>query len=72
MYLPIGFILNNNNNNIYILKINKRLYGLKQAANNCYNCLKTSVEDRGVNTSQFDQCVFIKKNIAVLVYFLFL
>ena len=68
MELPSGFD-NGRCTDKHVLKLNKSLYGLKQAAFNCFQLLKKGLEDRGykhqINT---DKCVFLGKSSIVLVY----
>ena len=52
----------------YLLKLKRSLYGLKQASMN-WNCkFKTAFEDRGFAESLSDPCVFISKDMIILVY----
>ena len=54
--------------NQYVLKLKKSLYGLKQASLNWHNMLKTALLDRGFVESISDLCVYITKDLIVLVY----
>ena len=54
--------------NQYVLKLKKSLYGLKQASLNWHNMLKTVLSDRGFVESISDLCVYITKDLIVLVY----
>ena len=47
--------------NDHVLKINKRLYVLRQAPLSCFEYLKTHLESPGFTSSSTDQCLFIKK-----------
>ena len=49
--------------------LKKSLYGLKQASYNWFENLKGVLQKRGFELSQIDPCVFISKNMIVLVYF---
>jgi len=51
-----------------LLRLNKSLYGLKNDSLNWHNKLKMALEDRGFVESLSDPCVFIRKNMRVLVY----
>ena len=52
----------------YVLKLNKSLYGLKQASHNWYEKLKKALIDRGFRPSQIDPCIFMKDGMIMLVY----
>ena len=52
----------------YLLKLKRSLYGLKQASMNWHCNLKTDFEDRGFVESLSDLCVFISKEMIILVY----
>ena len=52
----------------YVLKLNKSLYGLKQASHNWYEKLKQALSDRKFSPSKIDPCIFVKEGIIVLVY----
>jgi len=63
MELPPG------NDRKYVLKLNKNLYGLKQASYNWYEKLKTGLMDRGFKPSQIDPpCLYLRKGMIVLTY----
>ena len=72
MYLPIGFQVDGqtetDSDKNYILKLNKSLYGLKQALYNWYGKLKKGLEDRGFTKSQVDPCLYLKDEMIVLTY----
>ena len=72
MYLPIGFQVDGeteeNSERHYILKLNKSLYGLKQASFNWYEKLKQGLIDRGFTPSQIDPCIYLKEGMIVLTY----
>ena len=68
MELPYGF-RGPDSSKRYVLKLNKNLYGLKQASYNWFELLKSGLEARGyVNQSNADRCVFFGKNAIILVY----
>ena len=52
----------------YVLRLNKSLYGLKQGSYNWHNKLKKGLLDRGFVESISDPCVFISKDMIILVY----
>ncbi len=67
MDLPYGFDLEGKRG--YVLKLNKNLYGLKDAARTFWSFLKEGLEARGyAKQSSVDSCVFIGENSIVLVY----
>ena len=71
MYIPAGMQLSgilSESHQMYILKLEKSLYGLKQASANWYDMLKKALEDIQFCKSAADPCVFIKKDMIVLVY----
>ena len=63
MQLPIGFQVNwcteAKSDRQYILKLEKNLYGLKQASFNWYEKLKTASVDQGLTPSDIDPCLYI-------------
>jgi len=68
MELPFGFEAPCGNNKAYVLKLNKSLYGLKQAAHNWFKTLDKGLQDRGFKPSNIDRCVYLRKDCIVLVY----
>ena len=52
----------------YLLKLKKSLYGLKNASLNWHNKLKDAFVDRGFVESLSDPCVFISKDMIILVH----
>ena len=52
----------------YVLRLNKSLYGLKQAGHNWFEKLRTGLEDRGFVQSRVDKCVFFKDCCIVVTY----
>jgi hypothetical protein len=72
MQLPIGFQVEGqteaDSDRQYVLKLNKSLYGLKQASFNWYEKLKTSLEDRNFKPSEIDPCLYIGNGMIVLTY----
>lgn len=52
----------------HLLKLNKSLYGLKQGKLNWYITLKTALLDRNFVESISDPCVFMSKDMFILVY----
>ena len=70
MELPEVMVPDNDKDNKgrYVLKLNKILYGLKQASHNCYNKLKQAMLDRDFKPSKIDPCIFMKSGVIMLVY----
>lgn len=67
MEMPYGFDYEGRKG--LILKLNKNLYGLKDASRTFWTMLKDGLETRGYeNQSQSDPCVFLGKDSIVLVY----
>jgi hypothetical protein len=53
---------------MYILKLKKSLYGLKQASLNWLEKLKQGLTDRGFKPSEINPCLYMKKDMIVLTY----
>jgi len=70
MELPIGFqtIKDPDHSHLYVLKLKKNLYGLKQASFNWYKKLRDGLKDRGFKPSKLDQCLYMKDGMVILVY----
>ena len=70
MELPAGMDLagHRKDSSKYLLKMKKSLYGLKNASLNWHNKLKDAFEDRGFVAALSDPCVFISKDMIILVY----
>ncbi|KAL7464856.1 hypothetical protein ACHAXS_005184 [Conticribra weissflogii] len=71
MYIPAGMVIGGVADGLstsYVLKLRKSLYGLKQASANWHDLLKTSLTSRGFKESVADPCVFIRRDMIVLVY----
>ena len=52
----------------YLLKLKKYLYGLKNASLDWRNKLKDAFEGRGFVESLSDPCMFIPRDIIILLY----
>jgi hypothetical protein len=69
MELPISFDAPNNEDwKFYVLRLNKSLYGLKQAGYNWFAMLSNGLQDRGFIQSNIDPCVFFGQKCIVLTY----
>ena len=70
MELPIGMevVCAGVNRRTHVLKLNRSLYGLKQASVNWYDMLEKVLEARGFKESVADPCVFLRGDTIVLVY----
>jgi hypothetical protein len=79
MNIPPGFIVHNTtlkfsnsstrgNSNDYLLRLNKNVYGLKQAGNNWFTELRGSLIALGFTQSLHEPCLFIKNDCLVIIY----
>ncbi len=71
MELPIGVNpvdVSDMDQRKYVLKLNKSLYGLKQAGYNWFEKLREGLIMRNFVQSQVDKCIFFQKNCIVLTY----
>jgi hypothetical protein len=69
MELPIGFDAPNGENcKFYVLRLNKSLYGLKQAGYNWFAKLSYGLQDRGFVQSNIDPCVFFAPGCIIPTY----
>jgi hypothetical protein len=69
MYLLLGFQVDTENEcKCYILKLNKSLYGLKQASLNWFKKLKQGLIDHGFHPSAIDPCLHFKKGMLIITY----
>ena len=71
MELPAGVVPADDideNRRRYVLRLNKSLYGLKQAGHNWFEKLRTGLTDRNFVQSQVDKCVFYRDGCIVLTY----
>lgn len=66
MEVPVGFTVDQSRR--YVLKLEKNLYGLKQAAYNWYELLKSGLESRNFKQSKADNCVFFRHDAIILTY----
>ena len=72
MYLPIGFQVDGHteasSESSFLLKLNKKLYGMKQVSYNWYKKLKKYLVDRGFKPSYIDPCLYIGYDMIILTY----
>jgi hypothetical protein len=71
MELPAGVNpvnVSDENRRRYVLKLNKSLYGLKQAGYNWFKKLREGLIARDFIQSQVDKCVFFRNDCIVLTY----
>jgi hypothetical protein len=69
MELPIGFDAPNNENQKHcFLRLNKSLYGLKQAGYNWFAKLSNGLQDCGFVQNSVDPCIFFGHKCIVLTY----
>jgi hypothetical protein len=79
MNIPPGFIVKNGtleftsastkgNSTEYLLRLNKNVYGLKQAGSNWFTELWGSLLQLGFSQSSHDPCLFIRYDCLVIVY----
>ena len=66
MELPVGFEPAEGNLKMFVLKLEKNLYGLEQAANNWFELLKSGLEACGFRACNSDQCIFVCHDAIVL------
>lgn len=73
IYMEVPKGVENKNNN-YVCKLNKSLYGLKQAARCWFEVFEESLKGKGFKNSLVDRCIYmldrgnISKNIYVILY----
>jgi hypothetical protein len=69
MELSIGFeAQEGENRKTYVLKLNKSLYGLKQARYNWFAKLSNGLQDCGFVQSNIDLCIFFGHKCIILTY----
>ena len=52
----------------YLLRLKKNVYGVKDAARTWHMHLRQGLKDRGFTQSKVDPCVFLKKNLILVIY----
>jgi hypothetical protein len=73
MRLPKGFtipgrVLSEEDRKNYVLKLEKNLYGQKQAGRVWYQHLKTNIFKLGLKPCKYDECVFYYRRTIFIVY----
>ena len=70
MKIPAGYHISNGNKQEYVLKLNKNLYGQKQAGRvwNKYLVEKLTHYSVGLTQSKINECIFYKKDIIYILY----
>ncbi len=58
---PEGFVKRGENEQTLVCKLNKSIYGLKQAAKNWYVALAKLLIENGLQRSRNDYCLFVRK-----------
>ncbi len=53
---------------MYVLKLKRSLYSLKQASLNWFEKLKQGLTNRGFTPSEINLCLYMKKDMIVLTY----
>ena len=70
MELPVGIVVDqfSTNSHGHVFKLNKRLYGLRQASLNWFEKLKQGLTDRRFKPSRIDPCLYLNHNMVLLTY----
>ncbi len=58
---PEGFVKRGENEQTLVCKLNKSIYGLKQAAKNWYEALPKLLMENGFQRSRNDYCLFVRQ-----------
>ena len=64
VHQPRGFEIPGN----YVLKLNRSVYGIKQAPRNFFKYLKKHLRRQGLHQSDYDPCLFIGSKVIAIVY----
>ena len=67
-YLPAGFHVKGGDGTDFVLKLEKNLYGTKQAAANWYEMLKNGLIKEGFKSSKIDPCLFLRDDAIIVTY----
>ena len=68
MEIPVGMEYPGCYRKQYVLKLNKNLYGSKQAGLNWFNFLSEGLEQHGFVKSELDPCIWYRKDAIILIY----
>ena len=68
MEIPEGYDLGDKNKHDYCLQLIKNCYGLKQAAYNWNNLLKSGLISLGFKQSEHDPCLYCKDDVICVIY----
>eukprot|EP00956_Cyclotella_meneghiniana_P016664 scaffold26464_cov80-Cyclotella_meneghiniana.AAC.2 len=68
IHQPRGFIAPGTSTKTHVLKLKRALYGLKQAPRHFFKYLSSHLEKHRLVQSRFDPCLFIGKEVIVIVY----
>ena len=68
IHQPRGFKVDMNNGFEYVLKLKKSLYGLRQSPRNFFGYLSDHLQKHGLKPSNCEPCLFIGKDVIVIVY----
>ena len=52
----------------YVLKLNRSVYGIKQAPRNFFKYLRKHLQKQGLKQSEFDPCLFVGPKVTAIVY----
>ena len=68
MELPIGVTADNGSPKVNSIKLNKYIYGFKQASINWFNLLSGTLQNKGIyfKPYQADPCLFLRSDCVVL------
>ena len=68
MEIPDGYDMGDKDKHDYCLQLVKNCYGLKQAAYNWNNLLKSGLISLGFKASEHDPCLYIKEDVICVIY----
>lgn len=68
MEIPVGMEIPSLHSKSHLLRLRKNLYGIPQAGLNWFNYLKDGLEERGFKQSNVDPCLFVRKDVILLMY----
>ena len=69
LHLPAIFHVDGEDENeTYFIKLKKNPYGMRRAAANWSDMVKTGLEDEGFKQKKLDPCLFVRNNCIVICY----